>query len=79
MHFQVLREEVIQTALNLIHGSGPFLLIAISLVTGLSVQLTLDDGHDTENVPTVSLVALAVVNFAYIVAWRGSTPSLAVE
>ena len=79
MELQVLREEVIQTALYLINRTTPFFLVAISLVTGLSVELTLDEGHNAEYIPTISLVAILVVNLANVVAWRGSTPTLAVD
>ena len=57
IELQVLRKEVVQT--DLVHGLGtiPFLVVAIGLVTGLSVELALYYRHDAESIPTVGLVA----------------------
>ena len=43
------------------------------------MELTLDEGYDTEYIPTIGLIALGVVDLANVVAWRGSTPTLRVD
>ena len=76
VHLQILGEEVVQTNFIRSLGCSPFLLGAIALITGLGVQLSLDDGHDTKGIPTVGLVALGVVNRTSVVASLGSSPTL---
>ena len=43
------------------------------------MELTLDEGHDAEDIPTIGLVAILVVDLAHIVTGRFGSPTLAVD
>ena len=43
------------------------------------MQFRLDNGHNAKYIPTISLVAIAVVNFTNVVACFGCSPALRVQ